>query len=64
VVINDRDVVRIAILPAEADPPSVIDADAVLPHSVALELLEAIAWRDATVIEGFGGIYSQALLRR
>jgi hypothetical protein len=56
VVINDLDLVRIAILPAEADPPLVIHADAVLPCSIAFELLEAIAWRDAKVIEGFGGI--------
>ena len=27
-----------------------------LPRSVAFELFEAIAWRDAKVVEGFGGI--------
>lgn len=33
-------------MPAEADPPLIIDPDTVLPGSIALELLQTIArWR-------------------
>jgi hypothetical protein len=33
-------------LPAETDPILVIDANAGLPTSIALQSLEAISWRD------------------
>jgi len=38
-VIDDLDLVGVAILPAEADAPLVVHADAVLTRSVALQFL-------------------------
>ena len=54
VIIDNRDVVRVALTPRETDPPLVVDANAVLPGPIAAELLQAVAWWDAKVIENFG----------
>ena len=43
VVVNDRDVIRVAIAPDKAHAPLVVDADAVLAGPVAAQLLQAIA---------------------
>ena len=37
--------------PAEADPPLVVHADAVLALAVALERFEPVAWRNEQVLE-------------
>ena len=45
-IVNDLDFVRISPDPSEADPPLVIDPDAVLVRSIAGELLQSIGrWR-------------------
>nr|WP_291315796.1 hypothetical protein [Desulfuromonas sp.] len=54
-VIDDFYIENAAVLPAEADVPLVVDADAPLPGSVAGELLEEVAGRDAQEIETGGG---------
>ena len=56
-VVNDLDLVRIAVLPAKADPPLIVDTDTVLSDPIALELLEPVARRDTQVIEGLGGVH-------
>jgi hypothetical protein len=53
VVVDNDYVVRIAISPGKTDPPLVIDADAMLAGSIPAELLQAIAWRDAKIVERF-----------
>jgi hypothetical protein len=51
VVIDDLDIGRIAIPPAEADPPLVVDPDAVLTLAVSVESLQSIPRRNAEVIK-------------
>lgn len=47
VIINDFNVVGIAIMPAKTDAPLIIDADAVLSLSVTREYFQTIARRDS-----------------
>jgi len=56
VVVGDLDGVGIAALPAEADAPLVVDADAVLTGPFAGELLESVTWWDPEVGEHLGGV--------
>jgi len=44
VIVNDLNVLRSCRGPAEADPPLVADADAVLTRTVTLECFESIPW--------------------
>ncbi len=53
-VVNNLHVVGIPIAPDKADTPLIVDADAVLSFSVALEGLQMIARRRGQVAE-FGG---------
>jgi hypothetical protein len=55
-VINDLYVVGVPGPPAEADPPLLVDANAVLARPVTLELLESIRRRDSQVLQGRRGI--------
>jgi hypothetical protein len=50
-MVRDLNVGRSRIGPLKADAPFVIDADAVLPRSVASQCLQAIAWWRPQVIE-------------
>jgi len=50
-VVDDLDLVCIAPSPLKTDTPSLIDANAVLPNSIAHELLESISRRNPQVIE-------------
>jgi hypothetical protein len=56
VIVDDPDVVGIAILPAETDPPLLIDPNAMLSRSAPLEFLESITGRDAEVLKLLGGV--------
>ena len=55
-VIDDLDLVGIGILPAETDPPLVVDPDAVLPRPIAFELLEPVTRWNPEVLKGFGSV--------
>lgn len=55
-VINDFNVVGVAVPPVKADAPLVIDANTVLPRPVAFELLEAVARGNPEIVQGFGGV--------
>lgn len=48
-VVHDFDVNRASAGPFEADPPLVVDADAVLAGSGALEGFEPVAGRDSQI---------------
>jgi len=50
-VIDNRHIVGVAVTPSETDPPLVVDADAVLPGSIAAQFLEAVSGRDAKIVE-------------
>ena len=56
VVVDDLDVVRIAIAPTKADAPLIVDTDAVLAGPVALELLQAITRRHSQVFNCLRGV--------
>jgi hypothetical protein len=45
VIVDDLDLMSIAIAPYEADPPPVVDADAVLPRAITFQRFEPIAGR-------------------
>jgi hypothetical protein len=51
VVVDNFDIMCLPRSPPKADPPLVIDTNAVLAGSVALERLQAIAWRKPQVVE-------------
>jgi len=51
VVVDDLNVSGSGIGPAEAEPPLLVDADAVLPSSIAAELLEPVGWRHSEVVQ-------------
>ena len=55
-VVNKLDLVRIAVPPAETNAPLIIDANTVLARSLPFEFLQAIAGRDAQVLELLGGV--------
>ena len=54
-VIDKFDVVR-SVLPAKADSPVVVDANAVLAGAIAGQLFQAVAWRRPQVLQILGGI--------
>lgn len=64
VVVDDLDVEGVGGAPDEADAPLVVDADAVLARTVALERLEPITGRDAQVGEGVGRIENDEFPKR
>ena len=55
VVANDLHLLWSGGGPHEADPPLVVDPDAVLPGTVALESFEAVAGWDTEVLDGLRG---------
>jgi len=58
-IVGNLDVPNVAIAPHEADAPLVIDTDAVLAPTIAVQSLQSIAWRDTKVVELRGGIDGQ-----
>jgi len=64
VVVDDLDVEGIGGAPDKADAPLIVDADAVLASTIALERLESIAGRNAQVGEGVGRIEDDEFPKR
>jgi hypothetical protein len=54
VVVDDLDRVGMSVSPNEANPPLVVDADRMLSCALLLQRFEAIARRNAQVIEPAG----------
>ena len=52
-VVHDFDIERMAAFKAKANSPLVIDADAVLTRSMALERFEPVVRRDSQVIQPY-----------
>ena len=48
-VVDDLNIMGVAVAPAKADPPLVIDSDAVLSFSIAQQALQPIAGRSPEV---------------
>ena len=61
VIIDDRNGVCISALPAKADAPLIIHANAVLPRAIALQLLQAIAGWHAKIVQAFRRVYDHEL---
>jgi hypothetical protein len=55
VVVNDLHLLRSGVGPHEADPPLVVDPDAVLSDPIALGGLKPVSGRDAEVFERLRG---------
>lgn len=62
-VIHDLHVIG-TVVPAEADSPLIVDADAVLPRAVPAQRLQAISRRDAEVCKGDGVVEHSELAAR
>jgi hypothetical protein len=61
VIIHDLNVVGVAAPPPKARTPPIVDPDAVLPGTVARQLLEPVAGRDSQVIQRFGRVENDKL---
>ena len=60
-VIDDLDVEGVAVLPAKADAPLIVDANTVLARAIPFELLEPVAGWDTKVNELLGGVHEAEL---
>jgi len=56
VVIDDFNIVRIAVGPDEANPKLIVHADAVLSRAVSFQRFQLIPWQ-GKIVEGLGLIY-------
>lgn len=61
VVVDDLDVGRSGVGPGEADPPLLVDPDAVLPGAVPAECLKPVPGRHPEVVEDLGGVQHHQL---
>src|SRR5215210_6489022 len=64
VVVHDLDALRPSVGPGKADPPLVVDTDAVLASSVASECLQSVARRHTEIVEGHRGVEDRQLPQR
>ena len=55
-IIHDLNVEGVAVLPAKADPPLIIDVNAMLAGPTAFELLQTVARWNAEILELLGSI--------
>ena len=55
-VIDDLDIFRASSRPAEAHPKLVVQANAVLPGPISLELFKVITWRNTQVFKPSGDL--------
>jgi hypothetical protein len=56
VVVHDLDVPYRTLAPLEANPPLIVDADAVLAEPIAVQSFEAVAWRNPEVVKLLGRV--------
>jgi len=64
VIVDDLDVVCVSVSPPKADAPLIVDADAVLPLSVAAQCLEPIAGRGGQILDDASAVQIQELPTR
>jgi hypothetical protein len=58
-VVNDFDGERVAVVPAEADPPLGVDPDAVLTEAISTQGLETIPGRHSKIGQRFRSMQHQ-----
>jgi hypothetical protein len=56
VIIDDLNIVRIAFSPNETETPLVIDPNAILARSVAMQRFQAISWWRPQISQFSGGV--------
>lgn len=61
VVVNDLDVFGSCLSPAEADPPLLIDTNAVGTRAIAFQLLKPVARWNSQVTNSIGGVENEEL---
>jgi hypothetical protein len=61
VVVDDLHILCTCIGPTEADPPLLVDSDAVLAFPVSFQLLQTVAGWDPEVIQVLGSVEKQQL---
>jgi hypothetical protein len=64
VIVHDLDVVSIAVSPAEADPPLIVDPDAVLSSTVAAESFQSVPRWYSEILKVHSGIQHPELAQR
>ena len=63
-IINNLNLVGVRSLPSEADPPLIIDPDAVLPRSSAFQRFQSVARWHGHVPNGCGGMQLEQFTSR
>jgi len=63
-IVNDLNIVGIIAAPQEAYTPLIIDADAVLTFTVALQCFHAIPWWNTQILQGASTMQVQQLSPR
>jgi hypothetical protein len=61
VVVDDLDEFGACVSPSEADPPLLVDANAVVPSTIAFQILEPIPRRHPQITQGVGCIENDQL---
>jgi hypothetical protein len=56
VIVHDLNVVGVAVPPAEANAPLIVDANAMVASAIAFELFEPIVRWHAEILELLGGV--------
>jgi len=51
VIVGEFHVVGVTVAPGKADPPLIVDPDAVLAHSIPAQGLETVTWYDGQLLE-------------
>src|SRR6185295_19326691 len=64
VIVDDLDVVGMALSPNEADPPLVVDTDRMLSAAISLQCLQAIGRRNAQIVQAPGIVEQTQLAQR
>ena len=62
-IVGDFHIQGIAVSPAEADPPLIVDPDAVLTLSIPGQLFKAIPGRNSQIGQSIGGVKHEKLLQ-
>jgi hypothetical protein len=63
VIVDDLDVERVAVIPVEADPPLIIDPDAMLTLPISREFFQAIPGRHFEVAQRISRVQQEELLQ-
>jgi hypothetical protein len=56
VIVRDLYVVGVSSIPSEANPPLLVDPNAVLTHAIPNEALQAVPWGHSQVVQGLGRV--------